>query len=71
MNRFSPSGGVISPTHVADTIMAPKWTGEIPNLMAAGTKIGVNIVTIGIESIKHPATSKITVTSSKKPRGLW
>ena len=46
MKRFNPIGGVIRPTQVEETITAPKWTGDMPNFMATGTKIGVKIVTI-------------------------
>ena len=39
MNRFSPTGGVISPTHVDEIMIAPKCTSEMPNLTATGAKI--------------------------------
>ena len=65
MNRFSPTGGVIRPTQVDEIMMAPKCTSEMPNFNATGAKIGVKIVTIGTESMKQPAISRMITATNR------
>ena len=63
-------GGVISPIQVALTMIPPRWTRETPYSIAMGARIGVIIVVIGTESIKHPRNSKMSMTTIKNNTSL-
>ena len=64
--RTDPTGGVHKPTHKFNTIMIPKCTGSIPNLVTTGKNIGVKISTAGVISIKIPThnSSKLIIIST-------
>src|SRR5450432_1006478 len=49
------------------SIRMPKWTGLMPSCTAAGKKIGAMIRMIDEGSMKLPAASRITLTTSRKP----
>ena len=64
-NKTLPTGGVHNPIHRFRTITIPKWIGLTPNLIATGRKIGVNINTAGVMSIKVPTTNRIELMISR------
>src|SRR5512135_2120194 len=65
--RFSPTGGWHMPTSMFTVIRIPKWIGSTPSLSATGNRIGAMISTIDDGSITLPASSSITLTTSRKP----
>ena len=56
--RTEPTGGVQRPMHKFKTSIIPNCIGSIPILSTIGRKIGVNIKTAGVISMKIP-TNKI------------
>src|SRR5699024_2215965 len=58
-NNIVPTGGVILPIHIENTIIIPKCTTSIPKLWTIGKNIGVKIKTAGATSIKVPTNIRI------------
>ena len=58
-NKQVPTGGVHTPIHKFMIIMMPKWIGLTPSAFTMGRKIGVNINTAGVMSIKVPTNNNI------------
>src|SRR5690606_24769534 len=69
-----PTGGVQSPIQRLSTITMPNCMGSIPSSVTIGRKMGVNMSTAGVMSIKMPTNNnnkliinKITIGLSLKP----
>ena len=77
-NRQVPTGGVHRPIQRLAIMIIPKWTGSIPKALAIGRKIGVNIKTAGVMSMKVPTKrssrliiSIMTIGLSESPSITW
>src|SRR5210317_2535464 len=69
-NKTEPTGGVHKPIDKFNTMMIPKWSGVMPISIAAGRKIGVNMSTAGVISIKEPTRSNTKLMINKIMSGL-
>ena len=65
-----PTGGVHKPMQRFNTMMIPKCTGSIPNVVTTGRKMGVKIKIAGVISINVPTISKVKLIIRKITIGL-
>src|SRR5512135_1586028 len=67
--RATPKGGVISPTSMFSTDIAPNQTGSNPKEIIAGTKMGMVRRMMAAESMKQPSISITTCMIPMMTRG--
>lgn len=70
MNCVVPTGGVFSPSAQLISMTMPNCTGLMPNCIAIGRKIGVQIRMVAAMSRKVPSTKSSTLIIRKITHGL-
>jgi hypothetical protein len=68
-NCTVPTGGVFRPSAQLISITTPNCSGSMPNCIAMGRKIGVQIRIVGAMSRKVPSTNSSTLIIRKITQG--
>ena len=68
-NCAVPTGGVFRPSAQLISMMMPNCTGSMPNCIAIGMKIGVQIRIVAAMSRKVPSTNSSTLIIRKMTQG--